>query len=123
MAVGGEGARRLKAELLKWRGLRRGYPKEIRERALAFARRRRAEGASYTVLASELGLSVMTLHGWLKGGRGRGRKKPRLPRLVPVEVVPEEEAKPAGAVVVASGGIRVEGLQVEQIATLLRSLA
>lgn len=126
MAGSGEGARQLKAELSKWRGLRRRYPEEIKGRAVAWARKRRASGASYDILAADLGISVMTVWEWLKAPAGKQRPKRRKkPALLPVQIVPEEgpRAGKPGPVVVTPNGIRVEGLSVEQIAALLGSLA
>ncbi len=137
MAVGGEGAKRLKAELSKWRGLRRRYPGDLKGRAVAWARKRRAGGASYDVLAADLGISVMTVWEWLKAPAGKQRPKRRKKlALLPVEIVPARLPKPLGEgrekgpqagvpgpVVVIKGGARVEGLCLEEIAALLRSLS
>ena len=95
MAGSGEGARQLKAELSKWRGLRRRYPEEIKGRAVAWARKRRASGASYDILAADLGISVMTVWEWLKAPAGKQRPKRRKkPALLPVQIVPEEGPSP-----------------------------
>ncbi|MEW6775934.1 MAG: hypothetical protein AB1405_06555 [Bdellovibrionota bacterium] len=124
MAEDVEGGERLRAELLKWKELKSRYPVELKERAVSYARKRRRAGKTQSAVAVELGLSPMTLHGWLKGGRGRRGKK--RPLLLPVEIAAEKpgrERKSGGAVVVARNGVRVEGLSVEEIAGLLGRLS
>lgn len=131
MAAGADEVESLRAELSRWRGLRRRYPEDLKGRALAFARKRRKAGASYDAVAAELGISVMTVWEWLKGPAGKRRlkagKKPALlrPALLPVEVVAAKEGDPGkgGPVLVTKDGVRVEGLSIEEIAALLRGLS
>ncbi len=126
MARGGKQARRLKAELSRWRGLGRRYPADIKARVLAFAKVRRASGASLAALAGELGVSVMTLYGWLKASAGKRRRRAgKKPALLPVQIVPDTgvQAGRPSPVVMGPRGLRVEGLSIEEIAVLLRGLA
>lgn len=95
-----------------------GYPPEVRERARAWIARRRAEGATPSAIATELGLSRHSILGWAKS-------RPDAPALVPVEVVAEASAPPhvpSAVVLVSPRGYRVEGLDVGAIGALLERL-
>lgn len=95
-----------------------GYPPEVRERVRAWIARRRAEGATASSIATELGLSRHSVVGWAKS-------RPGVPGLVPVEVVAEPVASShtgAPAVLVSPRGYRVEGLDVAAIGALLERL-
>jgi hypothetical protein len=89
------------------------YPEALRQRVVAHVRDRRARGASLGLLANELGLAVPTLVRW---------SGPR-PAFRPVVVAPASPAAPGHLVVHGPGGLRVEGLTLEEAAELLRRLA
>ena len=99
-------------------GAGRGYPKALRARAVAYAQRAAAAGRPRADVAEALGLSLATLTRWAQPAR------PSAPAFRPVVVAPEPgRAAPAGSVaVVLPGGVRVEGLSVEQAAELCRRL-
>lgn len=95
-----------------------GYPAAVRERVRAWVARRRAEGATPSAIAAELGLSRHSVLVWSKPDAGT-------PALVPVEVVAEPSAPPttpAAVVLVSPRGYRVEGLDVAAIGALLERL-
>ena len=91
------------------------YPKALRERVVALARRRRARGVRIAVIARELGLADWTLNLWLR--------KRTTPVLRPVEIVstgaPSALSTP---VLITPRGLRVEGAPLDALVTLLRTL-
>ena len=92
-----------------------GFPAGVRRAAVVYARQHRAAGASLHRIATDLGVATNTLDRWL---RIDPEKKFR-----PVTVV-----RPAGAtkpvlVLHGRGGVRVEGLDPEGVAAILRTLA
>src|SRR5213593_1671140 len=102
------------------RGRTTRIPDAVRTRVLAYARRQRAAGQSWTRIARTVGLSVGSLKNWS-----------RLPApartLVPVAVtaptaVATSVVPPAALVVVSPGGYRVEGLDLATVSALLRAL-
>jgi hypothetical protein len=102
------------------RGRTSRIPDAVRGRVLAYARRRRAAGQSWTRIARTVGLSVGSLKNW-------SRLPAAARTLVPVAVtapsgVPTPAVPPAALVVVAPGGYRVEGLDVATASALLRAL-
>ncbi|MFY0574602.1 hypothetical protein ACN28S_09795 [Cystobacter fuscus] len=67
-------------------------------------------------------MSSWTLSRWSSAER-RVRREPERAGLVPVEVKPERAGERAGALVVhGPGGVRVEGLSLEDAVALLRGL-
>ena len=94
-----------------------GYSAETKAIALAYARRRIAEGASVTAVSSEIGLSAVTLARWLRGSRSRSGK------FLSVEV--GIEAAPVRGEVVVHGprGVRVEGADARFVAELIVALS
>jgi predicted transcriptional regulator len=94
------------------------YSKAFQVEAIAAARKRRVEGIAVARIARELGLTTQTLTRWL-GSSPRAA-------LRPVRVV--AASRPVAhtttkLVLVAPGGFRVEGLDTEALAQILRSLA
>ena len=87
---------------------------------LAYARRQRAAGYSWTRIARTVGLSVGALKNWAQvPGPAR--------TLVPVAVtassgVTTPAVSPAALVVVSPGGYRFEGLDLATASALLRAL-
>lgn len=88
----------LRAALSRYREQqRRGkYPRELRERAEAYAKERCRAGATPSEIAAELGVRTVTASRWVSGGEGSDEGAPRatpktveaLP-FVPVVVRPE----------------------------------
>ena len=98
--------------------LRPRVPREVRDEVCRYAARRREKGAPWAVIARETGLDVRKLQRW----NTRARRAASPPVLRPVEVLRVPE--PAETMTLISpSGVRVEGLQLEQAAQLLRLLA
>jgi hypothetical protein len=96
------------------RGIR--YSSELHEQAVACARVRLRGGSSLLAVARDLGLRPQTLARWLEE---KGRKS----RLRPVEITAHGPTSQRGApVLVTPGGLRIEGLDLESLAVLLRRL-
>lgn len=113
-------AERLRRELRRHDGGRgKRFAPELRERLVAFAEARRAEGASWKAIATELGACVETLRRWCTPEAGVA------PRLRPVQIVaaPVFEA-PSHSVktVVTPNGLRIEGLGLDEVVALVRAL-
>ncbi len=101
------------------RGPRNKYTAELRAQAVEYGRTRGGEGVSVELAAKELGLSAKALRKWSKTASGTS------PAFRRVEVVPEKTVRARGAsplVLHGPGGLRVEGLDVESLAALLRRL-
>jgi orotate phosphoribosyltransferase-like protein len=92
------------------------YPEALERRVVEYARARRARGASWSQLASELGLRYETVRRWVE----RGNKSKGEPKMRAVAVVPEH----AGATIsiVTPSGVRVEGITLDDAMALLRAL-
>jgi hypothetical protein len=99
-------------------GVGRAYPKTLRQRVVTYARRAQAAGRPRADVADALGLSLATLARWAQPAA------PAAPAFRPVVVAPEPAQADAscGVAVVLPGGVRVEGLSVEQAAELCRRL-
>ena len=96
----------------RWR-----YPAALRAEIVTVTRAGRAAGRSLRRLARDLGVSAPTLTHWL-----RSRRRGRVRR---VTVVPSPSpARPAAPcpVLVTPHGVRVEGLDLVALVTVLRSL-
>jgi transposase-like protein len=103
-------------------GPRARYTQEQRQEAVAYVRERQQQGAGIEEAAKELGMSTWTLSRWGSAAR-RAQQEPGRAALVPVEVKPARSMARAGALVVhGPGGVRVEGLSVEDAVALLRGL-
>ncbi len=98
--------------------LRHRIPREVRDEVCRYAVRRREKGAPWAAIAQETGLDVRKLQRW----NTRARRTSTVPVLRPVEVV-QEPASSRGLALIAPGGVRVEGLGVQEAAQLLRLLA
>ena len=98
------------------------YPGFLRAEAMEYFEARRAAGASTYAVAKELGLGVDTLRRW---------SRPRAPleavvstrSFAPVEVI-AGSARPveSRSVVYGPCGLRIEGLDMEEVAELIRRL-
>lgn len=98
--------------------IRRGvrYSRELRRAAVEYAGRREAQGARRAAIALELGVSPLTLMRWL---RDEGRPGFRKVTLREARV----ESSARTAVLTTPAGFRVEGLDVADLAALLRALS
>lgn len=106
----GEGER-LRRAISQRTDKRRKLDAELRAQASSYARRRAAEGAGASAIASELGVSIPTVSRWL-----RARKSAA---LVPVHVIAEPIASSSSFEVVTPRGLRVVGLDIDALCTLL----
>ena len=94
------------------------YSTDLRQRAMLFARRRERAGIPVAAIARELGLRARALRLWLQ----EPGSKPGLRRIA-VATGPENATPVNGlSVLVTSQGVRVEGLDLGGVATLLRGL-
>ncbi|QRK05593.1 transposase [Archangium violaceum] len=104
-------------------GPRARYTTEQRQEALEYVRARQKQGASVEEAAKELGMSSWTLSRWGSAARRAGQQQPARAALVPVEVKAERAPVRGGGLVVhGPGGVRVEGLSLEDAVRLLRGL-
>ncbi|MGH7228406.1 MAG: hypothetical protein ACREIH_04250 [Nitrospiraceae bacterium] len=95
------------------------YSPALRRSAVVYARRRSRAGIPVTAIARDLGLRPEALRLWLQEPRSR----PRL-RRVAVAATPAPAAPPSGlSVLVTAQGVRVDGLDIATLVTLLRGLA
>ncbi len=93
-------------------------PREVRDEVCRYVARRREKGAPWALIARETGLDVRKLQRW----HSRARRRSSVAVLRPVEVLPAPEPA-ATLTLISPSGVRVEGLQIEQAAQLLRLLA
>ena len=115
-------ARRIRTAIQRQQALRAGtatrYPAEVRRQAVAFTCLRLEAGKSLKSIARGLGLRPQLLHYWhSKFSRARFR---------PVKVGRATAAGPresARLVLVTPRGFRVDGLDVNSLAVLLRALS
>ena len=98
------------------RGRGRGYPKGLMGKLLSYTVARRRQGAKLVEVAAELGMKSHTLSRWL------GEKRPST-SFERVEVV--ATAAPAARKLIVHGprGLRVEGLELADVAELVRRVA
>jgi transposase len=103
-------------------GPRTRYTPEQRQQAVEYVRERKQQGVSVEEVARQLGMSSWTLSRWSSATR-RGEQEPARAALVPVEVkTARGETRAGGLVVHGPGGVRVEGVSVEDAVRLLRGL-
>lgn len=113
-------ARRLREHLAaQERGRGKRYDRALRERIVAFAELRRAEGRSWAATAKELGARFETVRRWCRGRRAATATTSAL-ALRRVEVVADRAATPLA--VVSRGGLRVEGATLDEVIAILRTV-
>ena len=97
------------------------FPETLRQEIVRYAGERRAGGDGVHAIARSLGLNDNTLYGWLVASR------PGVPfRRVRVVATTAKSSAPEtvrSAVLVTPQGFRVEGLDLEMLSALLRTLA
>ena len=98
-------------------GRGRAYPPSLRAEVLRHAHARLAAGEAATAIATDLGLHAATLASWL------GRTSPPPATFARVEVLAEPPSTAGALVVHTPHGLRIEGLDLDSLATLLRRLA
>ena len=111
------------------------YPEDFRNAVMAFARKRISQGANLSTAASELSMSYWTVWGWFRPPqRKRTRKRPtqEAPQIVPVRIAETRgratttsicALRPIATMTVhGPRGLRVDGVDVETLAELMRRL-
>jgi len=114
MKTGAGEAEKLRREIGGRRSRRGPLPSELRERGKAYARARASAGASAAAIAVELGIAERTAERWLRPQASAS--------LVPIRVIEAPRTGPTwGAVVVVTtpSGLRIEGLDVDAVCTLV----
>lgn len=96
------------------RGRGHPYPKSVVAQVVQHARAQRTAGVPIEKIGEELGLPWRTIRRWLSIGRSSGFRE--------VEIVEPASPSRVEAVVLAPHGVRVEGLDLDGIAELLRRL-
>lgn len=99
----------------------RRYPPELRARVAAFARDRRATGASIAAICAELDVGEPTMHRFL-GLVGMPKRKKPVEGFKRVALA-KPSSEPSRLVLRGPGGVVVEGLSVDEMAQLLKSLS
>lgn len=89
---------------------------ELRVQAAAYARRRIGEGFRQPDVARELGVALASVGRWLLPRDGEVAARTA---LVPVHVVPDSRTGGAAFEVVTPRGLRVVGLDMDALCTLL----
>ena len=111
----------LRREVAAIRGAARGrgdrYPEALRSKIVRHVRPRRACGESLAVISRDLGVTAPTLQRWLSSSGSSGFRQVE---VAPAEPLPAKNASPA---VILPNGVRVEGLDLAGLVTLLRALA
>ena len=103
------------------RGRGKAYPEHVRRRAIEYFWSRRDEGATIAEIGPEIGLHWRTLYGWAKGAAPLERPDDR---FSPVEIIDVPVTHAGGPFVVQHrSGLRVEGLDLDALAELLRRLS
>jgi hypothetical protein len=99
------------------RGLQRRYSPDLQQRAVEYWRRRRRAGDRMRAIAAALGVAEWSLQRWIRASETR-------PRFQAVQVIAPAPACPATNLVihVTAEGPRVEGLNVDMAAQLLKLL-
>jgi hypothetical protein len=97
----------------------REYGVELRQELVAFTRQRIGEGGSASAAAKELGLNPATVIGWMNGATEELSVAPKMRR---VETEREPRAARSDLVLELGNEVRVRGLQLEQVAELVRRL-
>jgi len=94
------------------------YPRALLEKMLSYTVARRRQGATLLAVGSELGMNWKTLARWLGE-----RKAARFERVEVVATAPAT-AVPAAMSIVVHGprGVRIEGLDIDGVASLVRRL-
>ena len=105
-----ESIRRAVSELGQ-RGRGRPYPKGLRAENVKYALARRAAGIRIEAIGEELGMPWRTVRVWMP--RARAKRFRRIEVVVP---------RGDGVVVHGPHGVRIEGLDLDRVAELLRGL-
>jgi hypothetical protein len=107
---------------LRRHGRARGkrFAPQLRQRIVAYAERRRREGTSWMAIATELDACFETIRRWCGGGSVAAARQLRR-----VEVTAEPAvavSAPTPLAVVTPNGLRIEGVGLDDVITLVRAL-
>ena len=107
----------MRCEISERRSPRGRLRRDLRERCALYAAARSAAGASQKTIASELGVSAMSVQRWL-------RAKPARTAMVRVRVVaPRQPVEVRSSLVITTPrGLRVEGLDLDAVCTAIARL-
>jgi transposase-like protein len=123
MAKDSDGLSELKQLVLASRPVRGRFSDGMRERLVAYAKRRWEQGASIKAVAAELGVNHCTLSYW-RARLGLPKKtrpgSPKTAVLKRVKVIAEGQP---GFTLHGGCGTRVDGLALGELAELLRKLS
>jgi hypothetical protein len=97
------------------RGRGKRFPKDLQRRAVAYYHHRLAGGSFLSEVARELELPPPTLRRWVLDN-------PPPPLAAPGDWQPATSSEPGKPVLVGPGGLRIEGLDLDSLAELLRRL-
>jgi DNA-binding transcriptional regulator YiaG len=119
MTMRNDEGEKLRREIGRRENTRGRLRRDLRERCERYAAARAAVGVTQKIIASELGVSAMSVQRWL-------REKPTTTTasMVPVRVVPPrplQESAPR-LVVTTPGGLRVDGLDLDALCTIIARL-
>lgn len=95
----------------------RPYPEALRRAALEYQKERENEGVSARRIAAELGVEKGTLSHWSRA------RKPSDGAFRAIEVVAEPVRETSRMVVHGPRGLRIEGLTLEELVSLLARLS
>lgn len=101
-------------------GKRRIYTAALKRRVLETVDAMVADGMKQAHACEALGIHQGTVADWKRGGRRMRSTSKKRSRVVPVEVAATSPA--AELTMVLPGGIRVEGLKVDQLIELTKAL-
>jgi len=119
MTMRNDEAERLRREIGRRTSTRGPLRRELRERCEHYAAARSAAGASQKLIAAELGVSAMSVQRWL-----RSSSPARTTAMVPVRVVaPRAPLQSTSRIVVTTPrGLRVDGLDLDAVCTVIARL-
>lgn len=106
-------AERVRREIGERAGKRGPLPRAVRERGKAIARARAQAGATPKAISAELGMSEKTIERWLEAGGSAA--------MLPVRVIATRAraTESRSFVVTTASGLRIEGLDVDTLCTLV----
>ena len=103
---------------------RRRYGEELRRAVIEYAVRREEDGDSQSEVARDLGLTQRTLWGWLQRRREAVMKPVELVEEAPdAEDAPSTELEPQTRVLILPSGAVIEGLTLDDVLALARTLS
>ena len=119
MTMRNDEGEKLRREIGQRQSARGRLRRELRERCERYAAARSAAGISQKMIASELGVSAMSVQRWQRAKPA----KPASTAMVRVRVVAPRPTEVASRPVITTPrGLRVEGLDLDAVCTLITRL-